>query len=91
MCMFTLSKKNMNQLTEVIRLAAEIGLDGFDFDRIVPVGSAQDMKEEVIDPLEYKELLLEVDNEYKKLRAKGCRTQFGYKDNLWACCLTMRH
>jgi len=25
----------MNQLTEVIRLAAEIGLDGFDFDRIV--------------------------------------------------------
>jgi len=35
MCMFTLSKKNMNQLTEVIRLAAEIGLDGFDFDRIV--------------------------------------------------------
>jgi len=28
MCMFTLSKKNMNQLTEVIRLAAEIGLDG---------------------------------------------------------------
>jgi len=87
MCMFTLSKKNMNQLTEVIRLAAEIGLDGFDFDRIVPVGSDQDMKEEVIDPLEYKELLLEVDNEYKKLRAKGCRTQFGYKDNLWGLLL----
>jgi len=32
-------------------------------------------------------LLLEVDNEYKKLRAKGCRTQFGYKDNLWGLLL----
>jgi radical SAM protein with 4Fe4S-binding SPASM domain len=87
MCMFTLSRKNMNQLIEVVRLAAKIGLDGFDFDRIVPVGSAKNMKEEIIDPLEYKELLLEVDNEYKKLRAKGCRTQFGYKDNLWGLVL----
>ncbi|HOM02447.1 MAG TPA: radical SAM protein [Acetivibrio sp.] len=87
MCMFTLSRKNMNQLIDVIRLVAEIGLDGFDFDRIVPVGSAKDMKEEIIDPFEYREFLLEVDNEYKKLRAKGCRTQFGYKDNLWGLVL----
>ncbi|HHV30080.1 radical SAM/SPASM domain-containing protein [Acetivibrio mesophilus] len=87
MCMFTLSRKNMNQLIEIIRLAAQIGLDGFDFDRVVPVGAAKDMKEEIIDPLEYKELLVEVNNEYKRLRAKGCRTQFGYKDNLWGLVL----
>jgi len=84
-------QKNMNQLTEVIRLAAEIGLDGFDFDRIVPVGSAQDMKEEVIDPLEYKELLLEVDNEYKSFGQKAAALNLGIKTICGACCLTMRH
>lgn len=87
MCMFTLSKQNMDQLIPVIRLAAEIGLAGFDFDRIVPVGSAKNLKEEIIEPLEYKELLLKVDEEYKSLRAKGYKTQFGYKDSLWGLVL----
>lgn len=87
MCMFTLSRRNMNELIEVIRLVAEMGITGFDFDRVVPIGGAKDMKEEIIDPLEYRELLLEVDSEYKKLRAKGCPTQFGYKDNLWGLIL----
>lgn len=83
MCMFTLSKQNMDQLIPVIKLAAEIGLAGFDFDRVVPVGSAKNLKDQTIEPLEYKELLLKVNEEYKSLRAKGCKTRFGYKDNLW--------
>lgn len=90
MCMFTVSKRNMKDLIPVIRMAAEIGIAGFDFDRLVPVGSASDLKEQIIDPLEYKELLLEVNAEYKKLRKKGCKTQFGYKDNLWGLVLKER-
>jgi radical SAM protein with 4Fe4S-binding SPASM domain len=87
MCMFTLSKQNMHQLIPVIRLAAEIGLTGFDFDRIVPVGSAKNLTTQIIEPLEYQELLLQVNEEYKSLRAKGYKTQFGYKDSLWGLVL----
>jgi len=49
------------------------------------------MKEEVIDPLEYKELLLEVDNEYKSFGQKAAALNLGIKTICGACCLTMRH
>jgi len=91
MCMFTLSKKNMNQLTEVIRLAAEIGLDGFDFDRIVPVGSAQDMKEEVIDPWNTKNFCWKLTMSIKSFGQKAAALNLGIKTICGACCLTMRH
>lgn len=87
MCMFTLSRYNMHELIDVIRLATELDLAGFDFDRLVPIGNGTDFLEEMISPDEYRELLLEVNSEYKKLRKKGCNTLFGYKDNLWALIL----
>lgn len=87
MCMFTLSKYNMKDLLDVIRLCAELELAGFDFDRMIPTGNASDLKKEMIDPYEYRELLISVNEEYKKLRQKGCKTLFGYKDNLWGLVL----
>jgi len=87
MCMFTLSKYNMNELLDVIRLCAELGLAGFDFDRMIPTGNAADLKEEIIDPNEYRELLIIVNDEYNKLRKKGYKTLFGFKDNLWGLVL----
>lgn len=83
LCMFTLSKLNMHELIDVINLAAEYKLEAFDFDRLVPIGSGENLKEDMISPLEYKEFLIKVENEYERLRKKGCQTHFGYKDNLW--------
>jgi radical SAM protein with 4Fe4S-binding SPASM domain len=86
-CMFTVSKLNMHQILDVIRLAAREEFDAFEFDRLVPVGSGKQIENEMIDPLEYKELLLRVNQEYTNLRKKGCKTHFGYKDNLWGLIL----
>lgn len=86
-CMLTVSKLNMHQLIDVIRLAAREGIDAFEFDRLVPVGSGKHIESQMIDPLEYKELLYRVNREYKNLRSKGCKTHFGYKDNLWGLIL----
>jgi MoaA/NifB/PqqE/SkfB family radical SAM enzyme len=81
--MFTVNKKNMKELYEVINLVSEIEVDSFDFDRVVPVGSGEKFANEMIEPLEYKELLTRVDEQYKMLKKAGCKTHFGYRDNLW--------
>lgn len=81
--MFTLSKQNANELIEVINIVAKEGASFFDFARLVPIGSAKKLKEQMVIPQEYRELLLRVLEEYKKLQENGCRTHFGRKENLW--------
>lgn len=81
--MFTLSKRNSNELIEVIRLCAKENVSVFDFARLVPIGTGKGMKDDMIIPYEYRELLLKVFYEYKRLREKGQRTFFGKKDYLW--------
>lgn len=82
-CMYTVSKLNMNELVDVIQLVAKIGLAAFDFDRLVPVGLGAKLKDEIISPLDYRDLLIKADEEYKRLEAEGCKTEFGHKDNMW--------
>jgi radical SAM protein with 4Fe4S-binding SPASM domain len=86
--MFTVSKINMHELIDCIRIASECNVGVFSFDRLVPVGCGQNLKEELIDPLEYKELLLQVRDEYKRLEKSGSKTKFCYKDSLWGLVLT---
>ncbi len=82
-CNFTISKKNMHQLSEVIDLVTKMGVDSFDFGRVVPTGSGRNFKSDMIEPFEYKELLIKTDEQYKALKKAGCKTHFGYRDNLW--------
>lgn len=82
-CMFTISKKNAHQLTDVINLIAEIGVDSFDFGRVVPTGSGRNLINDLMEPFEYKELLLRVNEQYKRLKDTGYTTHFGFRDNLW--------
>lgn len=82
-CMFTVSKKNMNELLDVIDLVADIGLSAFDFDRLVPVGNGKNLADDMIPAEEYRDLLIRVEEKYHNLEQKGCRTQFGHKDNMW--------
>lgn len=81
--MFTLSRKNANDLLKVIRKVTEEGVSIFDFARIVPIGSGEQLKNQMLAPHEYRELLLKVLEEYRYLQEKGYRTYFGRKDHLW--------
>lgn len=81
--MFTLSKENANELIGVIRTVAQEGVSIFDFARMVPIGTGEQLKKQMLTPLEYRELLLKVLEEYKYLQENGCRTYFGRKDHLW--------
>ncbi len=81
--MFTLSKTNAEELIDVIRLVAEEKVSAFDFARLVPVGRGAHLQEQMLAPEEYRNLLLEVLQEYESLQEKGCRTRFGRKDHLW--------
>lgn len=81
--MFTLSKENSGDLIKVIRLVAKLGVSLFDFARLVPIGSGAALKDQMIKPYEYREFLLHVLEEYKRLAEDGYQTYFGRKDHLW--------
>jgi len=81
--MFTLSKINAKDLIKTINLVNKLNVSIFDFARLVPIGNASKMKEQMLEPDEYHSLLLNVLEEYKKLKEKGCYTYFGRKDHLW--------
>lgn len=81
--MFTLSRHNASDLIPVIRLVAKEGVDRFDFARLVPIGSARGLTDQMLTPHEYRSLLVEVLEQYWRLHEAGCRTSFGRKDHLW--------
>jgi len=82
-CMFTLSKKNAADLIPVIELVAKEGINIFAFSRLCAVGTGKKLKNEVLTPLEYKELLYNVLEKFRVLEEQDCRTKFTRKDNLW--------
>jgi radical SAM/SPASM domain protein of ACGX system len=81
--MFTLSKENANELIEVIRLVAKEGVSIFDFARVVPIGTGKQLKENMLNSREYRNLLLKILEEYRCLQENGNHTFFGRKDHLW--------
>ncbi len=81
--MFTLSKVNKDELIDVIRLVSREKVTAFDFARLVPIGKGAQLREQMIEPLEYRRLLLSVLDEYKRLQEEGSTTHFGRKDHLW--------
>jgi radical SAM protein with 4Fe4S-binding SPASM domain len=81
--MFTLSRLNADDLIPVIDLCARENVRIFDFARLVPTGTGKDLAGEMLEPREYRGLLLRVLEEYRRLEAEGCTTYFGRKENLW--------
>jgi radical SAM protein with 4Fe4S-binding SPASM domain len=81
--MFTLSRLNASELIPVIRLCARENVRIFDFARLVATGTGRTLKDQMLDAAEYRELLLRVLEEYRRLEAAGCSTYFGRKENLW--------
>lgn len=81
--MFTLSRLNAGELIPVIRLCAREHVRIFDFARLVPAGTGKSLRGEMLGASEYRELLLRVLEEYRRLEASGSQTYFGRKENLW--------
>jgi len=81
--MFTVSKENIEELIPTIELVSQMEVSAFDFARLVPIGKGKQYKDNLIKPLEYRNLLINVLEEYKRQRKKGSKTFFGRKDHLW--------
>lgn len=81
--MMTVSKRNAEEITDVIELMARQRVHVFDFARLVPIGTGKQMQDQMIPPDDYRRLLLRILKMYKNLFDIGCLTHFGRKDHLW--------
>ena len=81
--MMTISQLNAHEVIEVAKLAASQRADVFDFARVVPVGTGHQLSDNLIDPDDYRRLLLKLLEAYKQFKDINCLTQFGRKDHLW--------
>jgi MoaA/NifB/PqqE/SkfB family radical SAM enzyme len=52
--MFTLSKQNADELIPVINLVAEKQVKIFDFARLVPTGKGMQLRNQILEPREYR-------------------------------------
>jgi len=84
-CMFTLSKFNSSDLIPVMRLAAIEGFDSFAFARFCrPENlSIEEYRQQMFSPLEYRQLLIEVDKVHQELATNHSKIKFVLKDHLW--------
>ncbi len=81
-CMFTLSKINKDELIPLINFINN-KVDVFDFSRLVPTGSGSKLKDEMINSKEYRQLLLNILDQYLNFVETNTSTTFGRKDHLW--------
>lgn len=80
--MFTLSRKNKEDLFKVMDLMVEKKVDVFSFTRLVPVGSGKSLMKDMLSPEEFRDLFLEVLEKYRKYGE--CSTYFNRKPcNPW--------
>ena len=81
--MFTISKKNKNDLFDVIDLVVKKNVGSFSFTRLIPQGSGKSFKKYLFTSKEYRKLLFKVLEKYRKYY--GCETTLGRKDcDPWA-------
>ena len=81
--MMTLSKTNKNELLPLMELVSDLGVNKFAFGRIACNGSAKEFKELNISPIDYRNLLLDVQKKRDELIKKGSKTEFVEKCHLW--------
>lgn len=88
--MFTLSKKNSDDLFDVMRLVDQLGVNTFAFARLSGnsvIDTNLSPAEVMFTPLEYRDLLLKAQCLINELRADGSKTSFTLKDHLWKLLL----
>jgi len=85
--MFTVHRENVNEISQLIDLAINEGVDGLTFERLVPCGNSESMKDVLLSPEElgdaYKKISDRADLEYErgsKLTILKLRTLFACLD-----------
>lgn len=81
--MCTVSKRNMDQLMDVVETCVKENVDRFDFSRLVPMGNATNSQEDMISPEDYHAFLLKLHKYYEEQKKKGIKLSLGEKDYLW--------
>ena len=82
--MFTLGRENRKHLFTAMTFAAQWGSDSFAFAREVAIGNAKECDESIMEPEEFRNLLLEYLRYGQELRSWGFETRFADKDHLFA-------
>ena len=84
-CMFTLSKFNASDLAGVMREVVKNKFSAFAFARFCKPSnwSENEYKKQMFTPIEYRNLLEEVDQVRKELSMFHPKTKFIFKDHLW--------
>ncbi|MFA5302910.1 MAG: radical SAM protein [Candidatus Nanoarchaeia archaeon] len=80
--MTTVSKLNMNHIKEISSFCANLGVRRYSFDRIVGLGNAKNLDNDLPQPLEYKKFLFDIFNHYVNL-SQNSPTFFALKDQMW--------
>ena len=87
--MFTLSRYNIDDLLPIIDYLSELNVNTFSFARYV--GNVNELERKIsmnsISPIEYRNLLCEVQKKSKEISQKGSITKINKKDHLWKLLL----
>lgn len=78
MIMSTVSRLNYREISKLIRLAVDVGIDVYDFARYCPIHRDTDL---ILAPDEYRQFLSEIWDVYTELA--HYHTRFPLKDHLW--------
>ena len=84
--MTTVVRENMADIPHLMELVAERQVSSFAFARAAPFGNARDL-DVMIQPQEYRALLLAARDKELVLAAGGATTHFAHKDHLWKLLL----
>lgn len=74
----TLTRKNIEDIEPIARLAASLGVGGLGVGRIVPIGMGEQMKELMLTPEETKEWYLEAERINERFRRDGINFKVDY-------------
>lgn len=80
--MFTLQRRNMNDIPELIDLATNEGISTLTVERFVPTGSGLGMKDELLTPEEIKNVFGYISNRANQNKANGYN-MISYSRPLW--------
>jgi len=80
--MYTVIRRNRNDLLPVMRLAAQRNLRSFAFDVVTPNGKDDNINNMMLSPLELREVYLDYVKEAAEIWKRGSTTIFARKNNL---------
>ena len=83
--MFTIHKGNVSEISQLINLAINEGVDGLTFERLVPCGNGERMKDVLLSPEELREAYQKISDRADLEYERGCKLTILKLRTLFAC------